>query len=103
MTPEIGSLHDISDEDLLRNIALRCRNHNQYEAAQEFPLVVRERCSTYVVGRAHPARGNHEYFALQWSRTDQPGSNRVTLPSVWIPTAAPAASDICGAPERGAR
>jgi hypothetical protein len=46
----------------VENIALRCRSHNQYEAAQEFPLFVRERRSMYVVGRPHPARAGRRYF-----------------------------------------
>ena len=36
-----------------RNIVLRCRHHNQYEATQEFPLFVRELVAGYVLEATH--------------------------------------------------
>ena len=40
----------------VENIVLRCRRHNQYEAAQEFPLFVRELVAGYVLEAIHLVR-----------------------------------------------
>lgn len=54
----------------VENIALRCRNHNQYEAAQEFPLFVRERCSTMSISHCsvtdRPTRFEPSYAAPRY-------------------------------------
>ena len=41
--------HAAGGPPTVENIALRCRSHNQYEAAQEFPLFVCERIAANVL------------------------------------------------------
>ena len=54
----------------LENIVLRCRSHNQYEAAQEFPLFVRERSNGYIVVCARARRGRVP--VTTWSGSQRP-------------------------------
>ena len=63
----------------VENIVLRCRSHNQYEAAQEFPLFVREHVVAYVVGFASPVRAEKQkalhtsVTRSQWATRFEPG------------------------------
>ena len=56
----------------LEKIVLRCRSHNQDQAAQEFPLFVRERGNGYIVDM-RPCAARPSVLSRTWS-----GSQRTT-------------------------